>query len=280
MKILIYLAAGNGDLINTTGVLLRLKESYPDIIIDFLCLRNQAYLLQDNPSINQLLFFEDYNISKHVTSRTYDKEIKATFNGYDKYINIWCPTTGDFPAEKLQLLINNGFKLPYTRDQINGAVFYRQSDIDIVKQFYADNIKNSNKIILIEDDSVGGKVFHTSWQLKQIENNHKIGEILQQRDFNVISNNINNTISCKSLNLIQIKLFFELYGYVFFGLSSGMTTIFFSDSEYYTDKHFFIAGAPVWNYCKYIKKMPNYYYYHNYDWRFLDANFRFFDRPT
>jgi ADP-heptose:LPS heptosyltransferase len=36
MNILLYLFAGNGDLINTTGVIKQLKLQYPDIQINFL----------------------------------------------------------------------------------------------------------------------------------------------------------------------------------------------------------------------------------------------------
>ena len=53
MKILLYLAAGNGDLINFTGILHIIKCTYPDYIIDFLVLKKQSDILKNNPCINE-----------------------------------------------------------------------------------------------------------------------------------------------------------------------------------------------------------------------------------
>lgn len=284
MNLLLHLAAGNGDLINTTGVIIQLKAQYPQITIDFLCKKSQAYLLQLNPAINEVLHFEDYGILlKTGHPKSHERQVITNIMGYDKYINIWCnsPFDGDFPLSKKELLKKHGLGLNCSREDINGVLFPTERDLDIVHQFAELHLSEKRrKVVLIEDDSFNAKFFRNSEQLSQITSQRLIAKELLKRDFYVISNNIEKTILCSDLNLIQIKCLFELYGDIFLGLSSGITTSFFTNSDHYENKMFIIAGQPQWNYCKFIKGMKHHFFTKNYDWGKLYANFRIFDRSV
>lgn len=283
MNILLYIFAGNGDLINTTGVVKQLKLQHPNVEIDFLVKGNQAYLLKNNPYIRQVLSLEDYGlIFTGKDPRSLDKDVLKIFTNYNKCINMWTAKyQGDFPLCKTMILKDSGFPLKFNREDINGVLYPDEEDRAIVSDFINKHLGfwQEKDIVLIEDDSINARLFNLKGQLAQIQHQKNIALKLVERGYTVISNSIPNTIHCNNLSLIQIKLLFELVGDVFLGLSSGMTTTFFTEGNY-DGKMFIIAGIKEWNYCTHIKSMQKYAYFKNYTWETLNADLGIFNRPV
>jgi len=278
-KILLFLGAGAGDLINTTGVIIKLKQNYPNLIIDFLCPAKQSYILKGNWAVTNILHFEDYNIAPHVMDKKYAVGIEEALPGYEQYINIWKSEHADYIIGKIQILQKHGYSFTYKRDEVGGSLFPDTSDFFSVKEFLAKNNIARGRVCLIEDDSITGRVYKQPIILKQLGLQPKIAEKLAQRNYTVISNNLPHTISCSSLNLIQIKMMFEMVGSLFLGLSSGMTTAFFTYPNRYEDKYFMISGMPSWNYMPYIKGMSG-IFLKNYTWEAVDGYLRRANRST
>jgi len=281
MRILLYMLGGAGDVINTTGVISQLKAQHLDFKLDFLCYKKHYFLVKNHPAIDNILFAEDFNIGKLSLPDEADNKL-SSFKNYDKIINMWSKKyQGDFPLSKVKILLDNNIQLKIKRSDVNGILFSDIEDYDIVEKFYIKYLKNysTKKIVLIEDNSYNASLFNNDEQSKQIIFQKEIAEKLLEHGFLVISNNLPNTIHCKELNLIQIKILFQEYCNIFLGLSSGMTTCFFTEGNY-KNKIFIISGKPEWNYCKYINSMEKYAYLKNYTWETLNANFRIFDRST
>jgi hypothetical protein len=282
MKILFYLFAGNGDLINTTGIIKIFKEQYPHAEIDFLLKPSQKYLLKNNQYLNKVFTLEDFGlVFSGKDPRALDNEVEKTLPSYDHYINMWTKKyQGDFPTSKVLILKDAGFPLSYNRKDINGILYPDESDFQKVDAFI-DSLGDfqNKKVVLIEDESFNAHAFNVGLQLQQLENQKQIANELLGRGFIVLSNNLPSTISVKDLSLIQTKILFEKIGDIFLGLSSGMTTVFFTEGNY-KNKMFIISGRPEWNYCKHINGMEKYAYYKNYTWETLNADFRIFDRST
>jgi ADP-heptose:LPS heptosyltransferase len=80
MNILLYLAAGNGDLINFTGILQIIKNNYVEYNIDFLILKKHYDIIKNNPCIRNIMFIDDfYDIPKHCTLDHHDDIIIKKF---------------------------------------------------------------------------------------------------------------------------------------------------------------------------------------------------------
>jgi hypothetical protein len=282
MNILLYIFAGNGDLINTTGVIKQLKSQYPNLTIDFLVKGSQAYLLKNNPYIRQVLSLEDYGlVFTGKDPRSLDRNVLNKFKDYNKCINMWSKKHHeDFPISKTIILKEHGFNLKFNREDINGILYPDEEDRNIVFDFINENLGfwQEKEVVLIEDDSINGRTFNFKDQLAQINHQKNIAAKLIEKGYAVISNSIPNTIHCNNLSLVQIKLLFELVGDIFLGLSSGMTTVFFTEGNY-DNKMFIIAGRKEWNYCKHIKSMKKHAFIKNYTWETLNADLRIFNRP-
>ena len=281
MNILLYMLGGAGDVINTTGVISQLKAQHFDFNITFMCYKKHEYLVKDHPAINKIIFSEDFNLSKLPEPDAADNFI-STIPGYDKIINMWSKKyQGDFPLSKIKILLDMNIQLTIQRSDINGVLFPRNEDYIIVDEFYEKYLSSytDKKIVLIEDNSYNATQFNNINQTKQISYQKDICENLLKKDFIIISNEFLNTVSCSNLNLLQIKILFQEYCDIFLGLSSGMTTVFFTEGNY-KNKMFIISGRPEWNYCKHINSMEKYAYYKNYTWETLNADFRIFDRST
>jgi hypothetical protein len=282
MNILFYLFAGNGDLINTTGIIKVFKEQYPDFTLDFLLKPSQKYLLKNNPYIDNVLTLDDLGLTfTGKDPRLLDRQILKVLPSYHKHINMWSNKYHvDFPTSKALILKDAELPLSYSRKDINGILYPDESDFQKVDAFI-DSLGDfqNKKVVLIEDESFNARAFNVGFQLQQSENQKQIANELLGRGFIVLSNNLPSTISIKDLSLIQTKILFEKIGNIFLGLSSGMTTVFFTEGNY-KNKMFIISGWPEWNYCKHINSMEKYAYYKNYTWETLNADFRIFDRST
>ena len=156
MRILFYIGANNGDLINFTGILNFLKVFYPTYQFDFLIPRAQAYILNYHPGVNKILFLEDFpSLPNHVLMEYFDSSIKKAFlSSYDRVLGIWgcltkSPDTNDFVDMMLNLMWEYEFKLPVKRQDVNGVFYYTTNDYVHVDNFY--NSLPKGKRILIEE---------------------------------------------------------------------------------------------------------------------------------
>lgn len=281
MNVLFYLFAGNGDLINTTGIIKVFKEQYPDFRLDFLLKPSQKYLLKNNPYIDNVLTLDDLGLTfTGKDPRLLDRQILKVLPSYHKHINMWSNKYhGDFPTSKALILKDAGLPLSYSRKDINGILYPDESDYKKVEEFINNIDLQNKKVVLIEDESNNAHIFNVNFQLKQLENQKQIAQELLKRGFIVLSNFLPDTISIKDLSLIQTKILFEKIGDVFLGVSSGVTTVFYTEGSY-KNKIFIISGRHEWNYCPHVKSIEKYAYYKNYDWENLNADFRIFDRST
>jgi len=264
-KILMHLAAGNGDLINTTGVIELFHKTYPNIQIDFLCLRKQSYLIKNTIGINHILNFEDFPLVNHVVKTNYDSKINSLFkNKYDLIINMWQAEkrSGDFPLMKREILESFGFTLPSDRKLIRGVLRANHQDLVVVENFSSKIRKR--KVALIEDDSITAKEYGISNLLEQIEHQKEINKFLMDNGWVTISNKLSSTYKCDSLNLIQIRFLFN-YCDIFLGLGSGMTMAIFTEPTDYNDKTMWIAGSDQWNYTKYFNNSGRIFFSNTYD---------------
>lgn len=262
MKILFYLAAGNGDLINFTGVLNLIKCKHPEYEIDFLVLKRQSYILENNPCIGKLLFFEDYkHIPQHCTSDNHDNTVISTFcNEYNFVFSVWgCkikdPSMNNYDyADVMAKLINEyGFNITYSRREIIPTFYYSSNDYLKI----TDYSKLNNKIILVEDKCY-------SAQNLQAAHNESIYSYLRNSGYLLAGNGSNFDINISELNLKLAKLFFEMHCCGFLGLSSGMTCAIYSYPTLYVDKKVIISGqTPSWDFSKIVHGYKNYYYFND-----------------
>lgn len=261
-KILLHIAAGNGDLINTTGVIEALYKKRSDLEIDCLVLKRQAYLIKNTIGINKILHIEDFDIPDHVIKPDYDKQINKVFkDSYSKIINMWKTTKndGDFPQSKIHILNANGLPISVTRKEIRGVLRPSQEDIAIVDEFISKN-RIGGRVALIEDDSVTARFCGMVHIKQQIRHQPHINKLLKDYGWATISNNLDSTYSSKSLNLIHIKLLFDKCCKLFAGLSSGMTTALFTEPSNYNGKYFFIAGHKMWDYTKHFNAVEKVFF--------------------
>lgn len=58
MRVLIIRLSSIGDIILTTPILKQLKEKFPDIVIDFVVLKNFKDSIEGSPYIDNLILFD------------------------------------------------------------------------------------------------------------------------------------------------------------------------------------------------------------------------------
>jgi hypothetical protein len=266
MKILLYLAAGNGDLINFTGILHIIKCAYPDYIIDFLVLKKQSDILKNNPCINNILYFEDYpNIPNHCTLNNHDSIIFETFsNKYNYIFNCWACKIKDLTKQNYDyadvmgnLFKEYGFKINYNRIDIQPVFYYNDEDHTLVKNSINNGLLDK-KIILFEEECFSEKNL-------QKEHNDEIKKYLKDCGYILAGNNESFDINVSSLTLRNIKLFFEKFCYAFLGLSSGVTCAIYAYPTFYINKKIIISGqVESWDFSRFIYGNKNYYYFNNF----------------
>lgn len=265
MKILFYLAAGNGDLINFTGILNLIKARYPDYIFDFLIIRKQFSIIENNPCINKVLFFDEYpEIPNHCTLDGHDDAIRSVFNvKYDFILNCWgCKIKDprennyDYADVMAKLMIEYGFDIRYTRREIVPTFYFSAKDYDAASKCAVT--ANNRKILLIEDQCF-------SAQNLQAAHNAPIFEYLKNTGYVLAGNGDGFDINISQLNLKSTKLFFEIYCYGFLGLSSGITCAIYAYPNFYANKKVIVSGqTPSWNFSEILFGNKNYYYFKDY----------------
>lgn len=266
MKILLYLAAGNGDLINFTGVLNVLKCKYPDYTFDFLVLRKQKSILENNPAINKVICFDEYpEIAPHCTLDGHDDSVHFVLSKqYDFIFNCWgCkiknPSDNNYDyADVMGRLMNEyGFGIKYTRREIIPTFFYSSED-HITINSYRRPI--TDKIILIEDECF-------SAQNLQSVHNEPIFAYLKNVGYILAGNGDRFDINISQLNLKLTKLYFEECCYGFLGLSSGITCAIYAYPNFYIGKKVIVSGqTPSWNFSEILHGSKSYFYFkNNYD---------------
>lgn len=245
-NILLYQAAGAGDLINFTGILLRLHQTY-NCKFDFLVRRKHRYILEAHPGVDNVLAIEDYpEIPDFCTKQGHDVMVQRTFKDkYKRILNVWGiksrgPHTGDFVFMMNNLMHEYGLGVPFERKTLSPVFFYTQADIDKVTQY---NSLDRAKTILIEDESF-------SWVSPQLQLLPSIHAMLRDKGYLIASNGnvCQPDISVKDLNLKQIRLFMQEHCKGFIGLSSGMTCALYSLPTAYTDHILLVSGIyDGWN---------------------------------
>jgi len=262
MKILLYLTAGAGDLINFTGVVATMKRYYPDYEFDFLIKKKHAYILEEHPAINQLLFFDDYpHIPQHCTHINHDSYVHSALGGdYDSILGTWGVLLqghdhhGDFALLMADLMRRNGFGLPVSRKELSPVFYYSTEDHIIVDKFWAPYKNTKEKVVLIEDQC-------SSWHSPQQEHQPGIIEWFNKIGWITVGNHPSSKVSIQTLNLKQVRLFFNKYGNVFLGLSSGMTCAMYARPNFFANKKLLVGGiVPGWNLSNYLDCGNNYLY--------------------
>lgn len=81
MRILIIRLSSIGDIILTTPVLKKLKEKYPDIIIDFVVLKNFKASIEGSPYIDNLILFDKEKNDGYKNIKLFGQELNK--NKYD-----------------------------------------------------------------------------------------------------------------------------------------------------------------------------------------------------
>lgn len=275
MNILFYLAAGNGDLINFTGVLNVLKATHPHHKFDMLIPRKHFYIMENHPAINKLIALDDFpSIPQHCTLKNHDEMVCRYFRkSYDHILNCWgCKindnNNGDYARVMLRLMSQYGFYLPVPRIDINPMFYYTYKDYEIVYAFAQKNILPNKRYVLVEEQSDGFKT-------PQSDHVNVIRETLKSKGYMVTGNLTDNDICVKSLNLKHIKLFFEQYCCGFLGLSSGMTCAIYAEPTYFHNKKVVISGLyPGWDVGANMKGRNSYFYFPNiYTTRDIDILF-------
>jgi hypothetical protein len=269
MNILLYIAAGKGDLINFTGILQLIKDKYNDYNIDFLILKNQYDILMHNPCIRNIIFIEDYaDIPKHCTFENHDELILKKFKkDYDHIFNVWAcklqdksKQTFDYAKDMFSLMNEYGFDIKADRTNMQPIFYYKKEDYFAIENII-ENIKNNidqRKIILIENECF-------SFENIQEKYNKEIFDYLKYKNYCLAGNGEIFDINISSLGLRQIKLFFQEYCYGFLGISSGMTCAIYAYPTFYTNKKVLISGQHnMWNFSSFIPGKNNYYYFDNF----------------
>lgn len=81
MRILIIRLSSIGDIILTTPILKQLKEKHPDIIVDFLVMKNFKDSIEGNPYIDNLIFFDKKENDGYQNIVAFGKKLSK--NNYD-----------------------------------------------------------------------------------------------------------------------------------------------------------------------------------------------------
>jgi ADP-heptose:LPS heptosyltransferase len=76
MRILIIRLSSIGDVILTTPILKKLKEKYPDLIIDFMVLDKFKDAITGNPNIDNLIIFDKKKHDGYKNMKRLGKELK------------------------------------------------------------------------------------------------------------------------------------------------------------------------------------------------------------
>jgi len=246
-RILLYLAAGSGDLINFTGILAKLHKMHMTYEFDLLINRKHSYIVDGHPGISHLLYLDKFpRIPDHCTKQGHDPIVQRTFKKqYDGIYNCWgCKTsseqTGDFIAMMSSLMREYGFTLPYQRDELNPIFYYDHHDYHIVDKITGTP---SKRIVLVEAEAF-------SWQSPQLSSLPQIIHYLKRSGYIVAGNDLSgpDTINVRRLNLKQLKLFFEKYCCGFLGISSGMSCAVYAEPNHYKDKIVAVSGIfPHWD---------------------------------
>lgn len=261
MKILLYLSAGNGDLINFTGVLRALKVVHPDYIFDMLIPKKHYVLIKGHPAVNNVLFIDDYpEIPIHCTHENHDAMILKIFKSkYNRVLNAWgckiqSENDGDYANTMFKLMRQYGFVLPFDRYNINPVFYY---DLDDYKKIYDFYEQVTKPLVFIENES-------RSWNSPQIKHLGKINEYLLSSGYMTAGNGSDYSIDLKDLNLKECKLFFDKMGAGFLGLSSGMTCAMYANPNDYINKTVCVSGIyDGWNVGAYLDSRVNYKYFYN-----------------
>lgn len=265
MNILLYLAAGNGDLINFTGILQIIKNNYVEYNIDFLILKKHYDIIKNNPCIRNIMFIDDFNdIPKHCTLDHHDDIIIKKFeNQYNYIFNVWAcklkdktKQTFDYAKDMFSLMNEYGFNLKSERINMQPVFYYNKEDYIEIER----NINNflKSQIILVENECF-------SFENVQQKYNEEIFEYLREKGYVLAGNGDFFDLNISNLGLRQVKLFFEQYCYGFLGISSGMTCAIYAYPTFYTNKKILVSGqSSSWNFSNFIPGKNNYYYFNNY----------------
>lgn len=259
MKILFYLSAGSGDLINFTGVLEAIKITHVNYQLDLLIPKKHFYIVENNPCISNVLFIDDYpNIPNHCQTPNHDSVITKMFKSkYDHVLNCWgCKyqgeNNGDYANIMFNLMKQYGFVLPYTRLDINPRFYYGLKDYQEVDALAKLSTKPT---ILIEQESF-------SWKSEQLPHLPGIKNYLRSAGYITAGNNPDDDICTKQLNLKQLKLFFEQQCTGFLGLSSGMTCAMYALPNHFIGKRVVVSGMfNGWNVKPHIASLHGYNYF-------------------
>lgn len=81
MRVLIIRLSSIGDIILTTPVLKQLKEKFPDIVIDFVVLKNFKDSIEGSPYIDNLILFDKKKDDGFKNIKNFGKKLNK--NGYD-----------------------------------------------------------------------------------------------------------------------------------------------------------------------------------------------------
>jgi hypothetical protein len=240
-KVLFYLAAGSGDLINFTGILLALKKIHQDYRFDFLINKKHSYVLEDNPAVRRIIYLDDYpRIPNHCTKHGHDTAVSSHFaKRYNGVYNCWgckttSPHTGDFIDMMSHLMREYGFNLPQQRHELNAKFFYSQYDGELVDGLVRGSKRN---IVLIEAEAF-------SWKSPQLALMPHIITYLKRRGYIVAGNDLTgpDVIDTRRLNLKQLKLFFDRHCCGFLGISSGMSCAIYAKPNHYRGKVVAVSG--------------------------------------
>lgn len=260
MKILFYLAAGNGDLINFTGVLRIIKLSHINYQLDILIPKKHLPLIANHPAISNILFIEDYpNIPIHCTHERHDTEVAKTFKGkYNHILNAWgckiqSENDGDYAKTMFNLMKQYGFVLPFERADIHPVFYYDFNDYSKINEYS----KLINKpLILLENES-------RSWDSPQKEYLPDINNYLKNNGYMTAGNGNEFDINLFDFNLKQCKLLFDTCGKGFLGLSSGMTCAIYAKPNDYINKLVCVSGIyDGWNLSKHVESKYTYKYFY------------------
>lgn len=265
-KILFFMAAGNGDLINFTGPLLALKHEYPHLEIDFLCLKKHAYVLEGNPAVSNVLIIDNYDIPIHCRQPGHAEKVIAIFVGqYEKIINAWAVDSfkrhglserhADFITLSMHTLRVNGFPLRSNRKECQAQMFFSDEDRTAVDQLVAGSQGRiaGRPLALIENESF-------SWKSPAQKIWEQTQERLRHLGYATVGNGHAFEMDISSLNLKQVKDLFNRHCQAFAGVSSGMSCSIYSGPTDFGGKRVAINGLyPSWNLSPQFTKQPDKY---------------------
>lgn len=99
MRILIIRLSSIGDIILTTPILKQLKEKYPEMVVDFLVMKNFKDSIEGNPYIDNLILFDKKKNDGYQNMVEFGKKIAE--NKYDYVFDLHCKIRSKVIAKQI-----------------------------------------------------------------------------------------------------------------------------------------------------------------------------------